>query len=157
MFKEVPHSSALTDYDLGVLVNHTVHPDLSLDVLVRESGDNPGSMTLLIDTLVDESANDEQAEHEYALDLERVLSQLEVTDLRERDIIRTRVLSREPESLEDLAARWGVSRERIRQVEARLINRIVSKLNGEVVPDRMSKEKTRTVLMMKSKILKGQQ
>lgn len=157
MFLEVPHSSALSDYELGVLVNHTLHPDLSLDVPVHIVGDSPASVTLLIDTLVDESANEEHEEHEYTLDRERVLSQLEVTDPRERDILMTRTLSREPDSLEDLAARWEVSRERIRQVEARLIHRIVAKLNGEAVPDRMTRESARTVLMMKTKILKGQQ
>lgn len=157
MFLEVPHSSALSDYELGVLVNHTLHPDLSLDVPVHIVGDSPASVTLLIDTLVDESANEEHEEHEYALDLERVLSQLEVTDPRERGILMTRTLSREPDSLDDLAERWEVSRERIRQVEARLIHRIVAKLNGEVVPDRMSKDTSRNVLMMKSRILKGQQ
>lgn len=156
MFKDVPHSSALTDYDLGILVNHTLYPDLSLDVPVHESGDNPGSITMLIDTIVDESADEEHSEQEYNLDLERVLSQLDVSNPRERDILMTRTLSREPDTLEDVAARWGLSRERVRQIEARLIHRIVAKLNGVVVPDQMSKESSRNVLMMKSKILKGQ-
>ena len=155
MFLEVPHSSALSDYELGVLVNHTLYPDLSLDVPVHVVGDSPASVTLLIDTLVDESAQERDAEHETALDRERFLSRLGVTDPRELDILEARIFSDNPESLEELAKRWGVSRERIRQVEARLIHRIVAKLEGEESPDRMPMGMGRRVLKMRTKILKG--
>ena len=157
MLQDIPHSSAITDYDLGVLVTHTLHSELSLDEPVHEGGDSPASVTLLIDTIEDESANDQHAEHEYALDRERVLSRLNITDPRERDIMKNRILSNDPESLVDLAGRWGVTRERVRQVESRLIHRITASLAGEESPGRISKEMERNVLMTKSRILRGRQ
>jgi RNA polymerase sigma-32 factor len=157
MLQDIPHSSAITDHDLGVLVTHTLYSELSLDVPVHEGGDSPASVTLLIDTLVDESANDQHAEHEYAIDRERVLSRLNITDARERDIMKSRVLSDDPESLVELAGRWGISRERVRQIESKLIHRITASLAGEKSLGGLSKEMERNVLMTKSKILRGRQ
>ena len=43
---------------------------------------------------------------------------------REQQIVRARFLSEEPETLEDLGTRFGVSRERIRQIESRAFQKI---------------------------------
>ena len=43
---------------------------------------------------------------------------------REQEIVKARFLSEEPETLEDLGARFGVSRERIRQIEGRAFQKI---------------------------------
>ena len=43
---------------------------------------------------------------------------------RERDIIEARQLAEEPMTLEDLSARYGISRERVRQIEARAMEKM---------------------------------
>jgi RNA polymerase sigma-32 factor len=43
---------------------------------------------------------------------------------RDRDIFRRRLLSEAPQSLQEIADSYGVSRERIRQIEARLIQQL---------------------------------
>ncbi len=43
---------------------------------------------------------------------------------RERDIIAARRLKDNPETLEDLSQRFGVSRERIRQIEVRAFEKL---------------------------------
>jgi RNA polymerase sigma-32 factor len=49
---------------------------------------------------------------------------LETLDTREREIVRARNLREEPETLEDLSKRFGVSRERVRQLEERAIAKL---------------------------------
>jgi len=79
------------------------------------------------DRLVDESPDPEtilverdEFDRRSAL-LERSLREL---DERERDILRRRKLQEEPLTLDDLSRRYGVSRERIRQIEARAMEKL---------------------------------
>ncbi len=48
---------------------------------------------------------------------------LTLTD-RERDIVHKRLLSEEPSTLEDLSQTYGISRERVRQIEARALEKL---------------------------------
>mgnify|MGYP006292457927 FL=1 len=54
----------------------------------------------------------------------RLISAIETLDDRSRDIVRSRWLSEEKLTLHDLAARYNVSAERIRQLENSAIERI---------------------------------
>ncbi len=74
-------------------------------------------------------AADERAQLEVAL--RTVLGELTA---REMAIIERRILSDEPETLEQLGATFGVSRERIRQVEERAKKRLRARL-GEIASD----------------------
>ena len=47
----------------------------------------------------------------------------ELTD-RERDIIQARRLQDEPATLEELSQKYGVSRERVRQIEVRAFEKL---------------------------------
>jgi RNA polymerase sigma-32 factor len=49
---------------------------------------------------------------------------LATLDPREQEIVRARNLREEPETLEDLSKRFGVSRERVRQLEERALNKL---------------------------------
>jgi RNA polymerase sigma-32 factor len=51
---------------------------------------------------------------------------------REQDIVRRRLLADKPMTLEDLGASWGVSKERVRQIEAAAKARIRVSLQGAV-------------------------
>ena len=58
------------------------------------------------------------------------LNKLQSQDLneRERDIISERQLSENPLTLEELSNRYGVSRERIRQIEAKAFEKLQTKM-----------------------------
>ncbi len=76
----------------------------------------------------DACSNDERSQLAGAL--RTVLGELSA---REMAIIERRILSDEPETLEQLGATFGVSRERIRQVEERAKKRMRSRL-GQLAP-----------------------
>ena len=50
---------------------------------------------------------------------------------RERDVIRARRLQEPPATLEDLSQQFGVSRERIRQIEVRAMEKLAAAVSGE--------------------------
>jgi RNA polymerase sigma-32 factor len=65
---------------------------------------------------------------------------LSVLNDREKDVLMQRRLSEEPVTLEDLSESYGVSRERIRQIEVRAFEKLQAKMRelargkGMVVP-----------------------
>jgi len=83
------------------------------------------------DLLVDDSPDQETrlAEHEERQQGNRWLTEgLKLLDDRERDILTHRRLRDEPLTLEELGGRYGISRERVRQLE----NRAFAKLQAAV-------------------------
>jgi RNA polymerase sigma-32 factor len=114
--------------------------DASLNATVGSDGD---SATQWQDWLEDEDSD--QAEH-YAekdeLDTRRELltQAMSVLNDRERDVLMERRLAEDPVTLEDLSTRYGVSRERIRQIEVRAFEKLQEKMRqlakgkGMVVP-----------------------
>jgi len=107
-------------------------PDLSLDAPL--SSDDDGTRTRL-DLIEDDFAGPEDSVD--AAEFKDLLgSKLRRfgADLvgRELEIFRDRLMSEEPITLQDLGDRWGVSRERARQIEKRLILRLRSYLQSEL-------------------------
>jgi len=84
------------------------------------------------DLLMDERPNQEEmlgAREEEAYGSKLLASGMEVLDARERDILIERRLRENPLTLEELGVRYGVSRERVRQLE----NRAFAKVQAAVV------------------------
>lgn len=65
---------------------------------------------------------------------------MDVLNDRERDILMERRLQDDPVTLEDLSHRYGVSRERVRQIEVRAFEKLQDRMRelaqekGMVVP-----------------------
>ena len=79
------------------------------------------------DTLIDDNPSPEfLAAEGQELSFRRELLQNAMTELndRERDIISERRLSEDPMTLEELGKRYGISRERVRQLEVRAFEKI---------------------------------
>jgi RNA polymerase sigma-32 factor len=123
-----PEHTAIIAKKLGVQENEVVEMnrrlggDVSLNALVHV--DEAGEMQ---DWLVDPASGPEAvyADQEEARQRRQALAgAMEVLTARERDIFEARFLSEPSVRLEDLAARYGVSRERVRQVEVRAFEKI---------------------------------
>ena len=111
-------------------MNRRLGGDASLNSPLREEGegewqdwlvdDSPGQETLLVDR---EESDDRLAALKGAL---RVLNP------RERRIFEARRLAEEPVTLEELSAEFGVSRERVRQIEVRAFEKVQAAVKSGV-------------------------
>jgi RNA polymerase sigma-32 factor len=102
--------------------------DGSLNVTMTEDGE-----TEWLDRLVDERPSQESTLAEAdEMALRRKLLGEAMTRLneREREILRERRLRDEPLTLEDLSRRFHVSRERIRQLEVRAVDKLTTAMLG---------------------------
>ena len=83
------------------------------------------------DWLEDDTQNQEASfadTEEYLIKKNILSDSLEYLNERERDIISERQLSENPLTLEELSKRYGVSRERIRQIEAKAFEKLQTKM-----------------------------
>ena len=79
------------------------------------------------DYLVDQSPSPEAIvveQDETERQRRALIAAVDVLDRRERDIFEARLLADEPQTLEELAIKFNVSRERIRQIEARAFEKV---------------------------------
>ncbi|QFR33803.1 RNA polymerase factor sigma-32 [Ancylobacter sp. TS-1] len=112
-----PVEVARMDARLGV-------PDLSLNApLAFDEEDGAGRMDLLV---ADDPLPDEQAVREIDGERRRrwLLGALRGLNEREFRIIKARRLDEESETLETIGARLGISKERVRQIESRAIEKL---------------------------------
>src|SRR6201993_3014422 len=112
----------VTEQD-GVDMNRRLGGDVSLNAPIRDDGDS-GEWQ---DWLVDEGSSQEAhlVEAEESDNRRKALGEaLSVLNERERRIFEARRLSADPITLEDLAAEFGVSRERVRQIEVRAFEKV---------------------------------
>ena len=73
------------------------------------------------------------AEHEeYDHRRDALHGAMGVLNARERRIFEARRLADDPMTLEDLAAEFGVSRERVRQIEVRAFEKVQSAVRGTI-------------------------
>ena len=96
--------------------------DQSLNATIRDDGDSEW-----IDWLVEEAPDQEVVYGEtQELDQRRKLLKQAMASLseRERDILDERRLKDDPSTLEDLSKKYGISRERVRQIEVRAFEKV---------------------------------
>jgi RNA polymerase sigma-32 factor len=105
--------------------------DLSFDPMPDGDDEDAYSPAVYLSTAdADPSTLVERAEWEDTT-ADRLAAALETLDARSRDILRSRWMSGEKATLHELAERYGVSAERIRQLEVNAIK----KLRAKVVPE----------------------
>jgi RNA polymerase sigma-32 factor len=99
-------------------------PDNSLNAPLRADGEGEGEWQ---DWLVDDEASQESKlgdRQELGLRRDLLKSAMSHLTERERDILMERRLKENPTTLEDLSAKYGISRERVRQIEVRAFEKL---------------------------------
>jgi RNA polymerase sigma-32 factor len=112
-------------------MNRRLGGDVSLNAPVRNDGDT-GEWQ---DWLIDDSESQEAilAQHEESDNRHKALvGALAVLNERERRIFEARRLADDPVTLEELAEEFGVSRERVRQIEVRAFEKVQKAVKNRV-------------------------
>ncbi|MGR3434037.1 MAG: RNA polymerase sigma factor RpoH [Shimia sp.] len=130
-----PENVARIATDLGVTEDEVISMnrrlsggDASLNAVIGSDGD---SATQWQDWLEDEAADQagDYAEHDELVARRELLSEaMEVLNDREKDILTQRRLQEQAITLEDLSGQYGVSRERIRQIEVRAFEKLQKRM-----------------------------
>jgi RNA polymerase sigma-32 factor len=120
--KAIAHKLGVPEEDV-VSMNRRLGGDTSLNAPIRAESDSGEWQDWLPDDTPDQEqqlAESEELEHRRNY-LKKAMATL---NDRERRIFEARRLSEDPATLEDLSAEFGVSRERIRQIEVRAFEKV---------------------------------
>jgi RNA polymerase sigma-32 factor len=122
--QRIAHDLGVTEEEVTSMNRRMSGGDASLNVQVGSDGE---SSTQWQDWLTDDSA-DQAAEYaerdEYDSRVGLMVEAMDVLNDREKDILTQRKLNEETVTLEDLSEKYGVSRERIRQIEVRAFEKL---------------------------------
>ena len=111
-------------------MNRRLGGDASLNAPLREEGEGEWQDWLVDDAPDQESQLAEREEADTRLDALR--GALSVLNPRERRIFEARRLAEDPITLEELSAEFGVSRERVRQIEVRAFEKVQAAVKAGV-------------------------
>jgi RNA polymerase sigma-32 factor len=121
--KLIAQRLGVTEQDV-VEMNRRLGGDVSLNAQMRDDADS-GEWQ---DWLVDEASTDQESRvvesQEFEHRKKALAKALSVLNVRERRIFEARRLAEDPSTLEDLASAFGISRERVRQIEVRAFQKV---------------------------------
>ena len=104
--------------------------EISLDAPIKEGSDNERSGFVASEAV---SAETQVAKKEMGAILhEKLASFKKSLNERELDILENRVFSDTPRTLQEIGKRYGISRERVRQIEQNMIKRMRSYFEREI-------------------------
>ena len=128
--KIIARRLGVTEQDV-VDMNRRLGGDVSLNAPIREEGDSGEWQDWLVDDISDQETR--LAESEELNNRRKALGDaLTVLNDRERRIFEARRLADDPITLEDLASEFGVSRERVRQIEVRAFEKVQRAVKNRV-------------------------
>ena len=111
-------------------------PDHSLNAPLR--ADSEGEWQ---DWLVDDTANQEIAlgeQEEMGKRRKLLVQAMKGLNERERDILVERRLRENPTTLEDLSQKYGISRERVRQIEVRAFEKLQKSIRNAALEQKLA-------------------
>jgi RNA polymerase sigma-32 factor len=139
--KLIATSLGVSEQDV-VDMNRRLGGDASLNAPIRDDGDRGEWQDWLADQ--SESQENAMAEHDELDNRRKALQySLCVLNERERCIFEARRLSDKPLTLEELAEEYGVSRERIRQIELHAFEKVQRAVQRRVMARSASRQNSR--------------
>ncbi|MBL8704841.1 MAG: RNA polymerase sigma factor RpoH [Rhodospirillales bacterium] len=133
--KKIAKTLDVTEDDVVQMNRRLAAPDHSLNAPVRQDGEGEWQ-----DWLVDPSESQETrlADHEELDKRTQLLSEaMKTLNQRERHILEQRRLKDEPATLEDLSREYGISRERVRQIEVRAFEKLQKAIKEAAVREKL--------------------
>jgi RNA polymerase sigma-32 factor len=122
----------VTEDDVRDMEQRLGQSDLSMDAPVREDEGSATFGDFLASSVrsAEQNVADEELRRVF---LEKVHEFVATLDEREQRIVHERILSEEPKTLQAMGDEFGVTRERVRQLEARVVSRLRDYLREQLV------------------------
>jgi RNA polymerase sigma-32 factor len=122
----------VSEEDVVDMQQRLSRPDLSMDAPVHDEDGSAtyGDFMTGDDTSAEQSLGDRELRRVFLEQIDSFKHELEARDLQ---ILEQRVLAEEPRTLADLGEEFGVTRERVRQLEKRLVGRLRDHMRAELV------------------------
>ncbi len=133
--KKIATELSVSEEDVVNMNRRLAAPDHSLNSPLKIDGDGEWQ-----DWLVDESDSQEivLAERQELSKRRKLLSHaMKSLNARERHILTERRLKDEPTTLEDLSKEYGISRERVRQIEVRAFEKLQRAIKAQAMEQRL--------------------
>ncbi|HEX7969893.1 MAG TPA: RNA polymerase sigma factor RpoH [Stellaceae bacterium] len=133
--KKIATELGVPEADVVSMNRRLAAPDHSLNAPLRSDGEGEWQ-----DWLVDEESNQETnlgERQELGLRRDLLRGALSHLSERERDILAERRLKDEPTTLEDLSQKYGISRERVRQIEVRAFEKLQKSIKAAALDRRL--------------------
>lgn len=128
--KQIAKELDVSESDV-VEMNQRLSGDVSLNTPVYDDGYAEKQDFLRANDNIEDELAEKQEKNERLVLLSKALLSL---NERERLIIEARRLKEEPETLESLGERLGISRERVRQIETRAFEKMTAFIRSKAVP-----------------------
>jgi RNA polymerase sigma-32 factor len=128
----IAHKLAVTDDEVISMNRRLSGPDSSLNAPVAAEGDMEWQDWLADTNYVSQETTLAESE-EYTQRMSLLDTAMGTLSERERHIIRERRLKDEPATLEDLSKEYGVSRERVRQIEVRAFEKLQKAMKSAAI------------------------
>jgi RNA polymerase sigma-32 factor len=132
--KDIAHRLNVPEDEVVNMNRRLASPDSSLNAPLGAESDSEWQDWLADDTIDQETRLAESEELEERRTL--LSTALEELTPRERDILEARRLRDDPMTLEDLSIKYGISRERVRQIEVRAFEKLQEKMKAALVQKR---------------------
>ncbi|MGR3804224.1 RNA polymerase sigma factor RpoH [Marinibacterium profundimaris] len=126
--KQIATDLGVTEDDVISMNRRMAGSDASLNATVGAEGESAMQWQDWLEDEDADQASDYEARNELEARRELLAEALDVLNDREKDILTERRLSDQPVTLEDLSGKYGVSRERIRQIEVRAFEKLQKKM-----------------------------
>jgi len=135
--KKIAEELSVTENDVVQMNRRLAAPDHSLNAPLRV--DSEGEWQ---DWLVDETHESQEtvlAESQELSKRKKMLAKaMETLNERERRILTERRLTENPMTLEDLSQEYGISRERVRQIEVRAFEKLQRSIKNQAIEENLA-------------------
>ena len=136
--KRIAQRLGVPEQDVITMNRRLASPDHSLNAPLRSDGEGEGEWQ---DWLVDEQENQESRlarTEEFSKRSALLRDAMTGLNKRERHILTERRLRDEPTTLENLSKQYGISRERVRQIEVRAFEKLQKAIKNAAIEQRLS-------------------
>ncbi len=117
--------------DIVEMTQRMAHQDFSLDM--PYGGDESSTTHLDLVPALGPGVEQNIAQREMAENIKKHLKEIEPTlNEKERDILYSRLFSSNPLTLREIGEKYGITRERVRQIEARLIEKLKEHFSSSI-------------------------